>query len=673
MKLAFCLFKYFPFGGLQRDFRAVVEACIQSGHEVDIYTMEWTGEILPHVTIHLVPVKGIANHKRYWSFSNYIQSKVSGRYDAVIGFNMMAGLDVYFAADACYQQRMQTTKTFLHRLSSRHRYFSKLEAAVFSPCSNTSILALAQRQINDFYYHYNTPLERFYLLPPWLNPDRFPPDNVDEIRQTYRQQWGIGDNDKLILMVGSGFKTKGLDRALIAIAALPEPLKKQVKMFVIGHDKQKFFLQQVKKLQVTEQVKFLGGRTDVPQFMFAADLLLHPAHVENTGNVLFEAMVAGLAIIATDVCGFAPYIVKANAGMVLPSPFKQENLNSSLQTMLQADFRAYGNNGIKLTSTMSFDAMPQLATKFIEKTATKKQMQTPLDNIKHSSHFFIYPELLSLFSIETSAVMQQDTRISERVSVLGQSQDYNHYFSKIMRLSGELYRNIEGRKTLLFEHDNHQYFAKLHFGIGWKKLLNYLIQFRFPVTSAKNEYIAIKAVERLQINTVQAVGFGSRGLSPVDKQSFLLTRAILNCISLEEMILQHDLNIDYKLKRQLINEVAKIAKKLHENGLNHRDFYAAHFLFDQTFYDDTQKVRLYLLDLHRAQIRKSVPFRWMVKDIASLYYSVSHPKMTRRDLCYFMMKYTGKRLKDTLQQDKKFWNNVAQKAAQLNLRIPQNK
>jgi hypothetical protein len=43
-------------------------------------------------------------------------------------------------------------------------------------------------------------------------------------------------------------------------------------------------------------------------FLLGADLLIHPAYNENTGTVLLEAVVAGLPVLTTAVCGYAHYI-----------------------------------------------------------------------------------------------------------------------------------------------------------------------------------------------------------------------------------------------------------------------------------------------------------------------------------------------------------------------------
>ncbi len=45
MQLVFCFYKYFPFGGLQRDFLRIALACQARGHGVRVYTLSWQGDV----------------------------------------------------------------------------------------------------------------------------------------------------------------------------------------------------------------------------------------------------------------------------------------------------------------------------------------------------------------------------------------------------------------------------------------------------------------------------------------------------------------------------------------------------------------------------------------------------------------------------------------------------
>ena len=140
----------------------------------------------------------------------------------------------------------------------------------------------------------------------------------------------------LLLQVGSGFKTKGLDRSLKALAGLPEALRARTRLIVIGQDDPAPFLRQARSLGIAERVAILPGRSDIPRFLLGADLLIHPAYNENTGTVLLEALVAGLPVLATAVCGYAHYIEEAEGGRVVAEPFVQETLTAVLEQMQQA-------------------------------------------------------------------------------------------------------------------------------------------------------------------------------------------------------------------------------------------------------------------------------------------------------------------------------------------------
>ena len=100
----------------------------------------------------------------------------------------------------------------------RYRHFCAYEKAVFGTNSQTLILSLSERG-NKVYqeYHY-TPDSRFSLLPPTLDLDRKPVKDRNGTRQRIRQEFGIADDALLLLFIGSGFETKGLDRALRALA-----------------------------------------------------------------------------------------------------------------------------------------------------------------------------------------------------------------------------------------------------------------------------------------------------------------------------------------------------------------------------------------------------------------------------------------------------------------------
>ncbi|KQQ54061.1 glucosyltransferase I RfaG [Pseudomonas sp. Leaf127] len=368
MQLAFVLYKYFPFGGLQRDFMRIAQECQARGHSIRVYTLIWEGEVPPGFEVLVAPVKALFNHRRNEKLSAWMAQDLARRpVDRLIGFNKMPGLDVYYAADGCFEDKAQNLRHSLYRKWGRYRHFAEYERAVFAPQARTQVLMISEVQQPLFIKHYHTPLSRFHLLPPGISQDRRAPADAPQIRAAFRQEFGLGERDLLLVQIGSGFKTKGVDRSLKALAALPAELKKRTRLFVIGQDDPKVFQVQAKALGLGEQVTFMKGRSDIPRFLLGADVLIHPAYNENTGTVLLEAAVAGLPVLVSAVCGYAHYISEADCGRVADEPFEQAQFNRLLVNMLEDDAarQRWARNGLAFADSADLYSMPQHAADVI--------------------------------------------------------------------------------------------------------------------------------------------------------------------------------------------------------------------------------------------------------------------------------------------------------------------
>ena len=169
MKIAFCLINYFPYGGLQRDFLRIARECVRRGHEVHVFTSRWEGDAAEDLHVHVLGVKGFSNHAKARSFSKQLPAIFAeGDYALVVGFNKMPHLDLYYAADVCYQARIKAQKGWLYRLLPRYRTWAALEAAVFEPAAKTDILLISPMQQQAYAACYDTAASRFHLLPPGI-------------------------------------------------------------------------------------------------------------------------------------------------------------------------------------------------------------------------------------------------------------------------------------------------------------------------------------------------------------------------------------------------------------------------------------------------------------------------------------------------------------------------
>ena len=377
MKFAFVIFKYFPYGGAQRDMLRIARDCAARGHAVRIYTGQWRGD-LPEGGIEVVclPASGWFNHQRHQNLIEAIAARLrEDEPDLVVGFNRMPGLDVYYTVDPCFIERAHRERGWLYRRSGRYRFFAASEKAVMGRESSCHILLLSEREKKIYQRWYHTPDERFHPLPPNIPLDAFAGIDRSEARNALRAEFGLPGSATVVLMVGSVFKRKGFDRTLRALASLPQPLRSDLWLLAVGEDRPNALMALARRLKVADRLIIASGRADVPRLMMGSDLLVHAARSELAGLVLIEAMTAGLPVLVTDVCGYAEHVAAAGAGLVLPSPFDQGKMNAALARMLASpqERAQWGEAGRRYTAEIAARRSPTLEAELLEEIAREKR------------------------------------------------------------------------------------------------------------------------------------------------------------------------------------------------------------------------------------------------------------------------------------------------------------
>ena len=638
MKLAFCIYQYFPTGGLQQDFLKMVQRCLAHGHHIDIYTTRWQGQRLETVAITFIKTRKFSNHKRMWDFSKQCHQYFKQQtYDLIIGFNKMPGLDVYFAGDDCYQKAMRQRHHPLYTLSSRARHYVKLEKSIFSAKSSCHILYIAPPQLEHYYQCYQTPPARFHLLPPACEVTAFSSTLLSQA-QTLRQQQGVKDHERVLLFVASHFHTKGLDRVLRALAKLTDAIAKKTHCWIIGSEKSSKYEKLAKQLAITVPLKFMGIKSQLAPYYQVADILIHPARQEAAGKVLLEAMHYGTAVLTTSLCGYASYIIQAQAGCALTQPFSQSKLNATLAYMLDSkNLQQWQQAAQAYSATQDYNSMHSVAADLLEIIAKKKNIAPT-----------IYSDQLYHTTQTPKALMQWLQELPN--------------LNEIFHIKGEIFRNVPSRRTIKFQQQQQNYFIKLHSGIGWREIFKNLLHLRRPILSARNEWHATQYLNILNIATTPPLCYGQLGSHPAYQCSFLITQAIANLVGLDQILAAwHHHYPSPHVRRSWIQGVAHIIRTMHQAGMNHNDCYLCHFTVSQpvNYYEPlTHATTLYIMDLHRAHIYPCLPIRWRVKDLAALAFSTLNSPLSHRDKLYFIQCYHQQKLSLCLRKHKKLWSWV---------------
>ncbi len=247
--------------------------------------------------------------------------------------------------------------------------------------------------------------------------------------------------------------------------------------------------------------------------------------------------------------------------------------------------------------------------------------------------------------------------------ILAHLDDGDTAFDRVFSLMGQVFRNVEGRETLRVEIGGQPYFLKRHHGLGWKLIAKTLLACRWPVLSAGNEVLAIRALQLAGIPTVEVVGFGDRGRNPAKRQSFLLMRELQDCCDLGTLCAtwaEHPPDPAYR--RAVIDAVANVTRRMHAAGVNHRDFYLCHLWLYQA---RGQAPRLCVMDLHRAMRHRRVPVWWLAKDLAGLLFSAWDCGLTKSDCVRFLRAYRGSSAREVFALESWLWQIVLLRAVRL--------
>lgn len=631
MKLAIAIFRYFPYGGLQRDMRFIAEEAIKRGHQVTIFCGDWQGDKIPDADIRVIDTFvwfNIAGVRRFVkAFEKHFHRS---EFDLLLGFNKMPGLDVYFAGDTCFAEKAFNKRNWIYRLAPRTQLYLNYEKAVFGEQSSTRIFSLVGSTQQIFKNFYNTEDKRFYLLPPGIEPGHIICKDPIAARGHIISQFSLHPDVKIILFIGSYFYRKGLDISIDVLADLTRNISNAV-LVVVGADKPGVYQQQAIKLGIADKIFFLGASNQIGNLLHVADVLVHLAREELAGNVILEAMLCGCPVVVSSVCGYADYVSQYNMGKVVQSLTDTKLIVQQLADILRSEKSHW-----------------LLASKFFYESAEAFARIPVMMDFLEEINYECSSEIVDIESLRNKKV---DSR--------------NKVFLHILNnIQGKITRKMSDRETLCFSCNGKNYYLKRHYGVGWREIFKNLLQLRLPVLGASNEWKALRLLAAKGVPSLQPVTFGIKGRNPARQVSFVITDELDDVVQLDHFLEKCSLNVKQRI--DLIRKIATIARDMHGSGINHRDFYLCHLMLKNQWIDGQPQV--YIMDLHRAQVRAKVPERWLVKDLAALYFSSMSLPISLKDRLRFLQFYFHQPLRDIFEKNTKRISKIEKRANELFLK-----
>jgi len=179
-----------------------------------------------------------------------------------------------------------------------------------------------------------------------------PSKNIQNFdKKSKREEFGISENDFVIITLARFAPEKGLAFLVKSIAKLREMANRDFKCLIVGDgplfDEIKNL---VKELELENYVILPGFRTDAEEIVSVSDLYVNSASGnEALSFAILEAMDKGLPIIATDVGGNGDIVNPKNDCGILVKYGDEQGMANAINTMMsnQELYNKYQRNSLK--------------------------------------------------------------------------------------------------------------------------------------------------------------------------------------------------------------------------------------------------------------------------------------------------------------------------------------
>jgi UDP-glucose:(heptosyl)LPS alpha-1,3-glucosyltransferase len=331
MKIALVRRGYSRTGGAESYLKRLGRALTDAGHQASLYsTDEWPPAEWPYGPLVRFSDSGP------FRFAKAVQEARQPE-EILFSLDRILRCDCYRAGDGVHKVWLQRRvaheagwRGFFRFANRKHAELLQLERTLFEKAGARHIIANSQMVRQEIIAEFTYPAKNITVIYNGLPDALFKrkPRSRDEVRR----EWGLRENENVLLFAGTGWDRKGLKYAVQAVERISN---RNVRLLVAGTGKKHSYR--------SNKVRFLGPVADMPSLLLATDIFVLPTVYDPFSNACLEALSFGLPVITTATNGFAEIIVSGVHGEVTDRANNVPALQQAIEKWLDPALRVSAN------------------------------------------------------------------------------------------------------------------------------------------------------------------------------------------------------------------------------------------------------------------------------------------------------------------------------------------
>ncbi len=320
--------------------------------DVHLFANRWAN-VTGAVSVHKIPILSFPKFLTTSSFAYFVQKEAA-----------RMPFDLIHTHDRIYRADLSTLHWIPHRTwvrdvrKKRSTLFDRVTMSVERKLAHSGgmFAAVSHLTKEKFLEEYpGVDPDRIRVIHPGVDLEQFSKPDRGKCRHEIRRQFGLTENDTVLLFVSMNYDIKGLDYLMGGIARLrANHPREPFKLLIVGRSNSARYDTLARTLGIQEDVLYTGviPHARIAEVYLASDLFAMPSRFDTFGLTVVEAMAAALPVIVSTNVGAKDLVTQGINGFIVDNAKHEEQIGHALTVMINRDVRSGMSQEARKTASL---------------------------------------------------------------------------------------------------------------------------------------------------------------------------------------------------------------------------------------------------------------------------------------------------------------------------------